>query len=223
MPWPWPCRFPWLIVLRLTQRQDAAEVPPGGQRPIGPGSSPSVGAQIAPLPSTVKRCASAGPCRSRCMPAWSRVVLCWRRPATTARRLVTASTWSAAGSRPWRAACVNSCRRWALRRPPGLRPMMVCSLSPWALCWRTKGARWRHGSRTARSALGSMSPSGNTPRRNTWANQRASAGASVYFRPLSGGSAAGWARGTRSAAAINPSTSPYQVEVDATTTPVRAA
>jgi hypothetical protein len=170
---------------------------------------------ITPMPATVKRCAAAGACLRRCMTAWAKGCIGWRRPAKTARLLVTASPWAASGRLPWSAACVHAGRRWALRRPPVWRPRLLGSLSLWAGCWRPV-------SRTARSACGEMSPLGHTPRRNPGANPRASAWSSVYCRLLYGGIAAGLARGTRSSASSHPSTRQSQGEVDSPTTPVRA-
>jgi hypothetical protein len=109
------------------------------------------------------------------------------------------------------------------KRAPVFRARIFCTLRTWAVCCRTTCARLRNKSRTARAALGSIYPSGHTPKRSKGANQRASEWSSVYFRPLYCCIAAGLARWTRYSASINPSTHQYQLYVDSTTRPFISA
>src|SRR5215831_2431240 len=204
------------MVVLPTPRQDEASGPTGGQRPRSPVASTIVGAKIVPSPSPVCSCSEAGVGFRGWGTVLSRGLLCGLRQYTTARRLVTARLGSASGSLPGRAAGGRSLLRLVRKRAPVVRALRLWPLRRWAVGWRTTGARLRRKSRPARSACGEMSPAGHTPRRHTWANQRASERSAVSCRPLYGGLAAGLAKGTRSAAAIHPSTRQYQLEVDST-------
>jgi hypothetical protein len=197
LTWPWPVRFPWLLFVLLTQRPDEAAWPPVGKRPLAPVSSPIVWAQIVPMPSPVQRCSEAGVGFRAVVTAFASVLIWWLRQSRSARLLVTASPWLASGSPPARAALGHSCIRFALKRAPVLRARRLGTLSTWAVCGRTKGARVRQTSRTARAAWGERDPAGHTPSRHPWANPRASAWASVDCRPLYCCIAAGLARCTR--------------------------
>ena len=111
--------------------------------------------------------------------------------------LFTAQASIASGNRRSTSPTVSCVRRLPLSALPVVRVPRFGRLHRLVVRWRTTGLRVRNHSRPARSALGELYPSGQSPHRSQCANQRAADSSSGYFSPFYGSIAGVFAQGTR--------------------------